>query len=165
MDTLDKILYLLEQQGKTQKELSDYLGLQKNAVSQWKQKTNTSYIKYASQIAKFFNVPVGYLLEEDQAKSDISEQKNNPLNAEASNGKDKLEGVHFYTPPAHLRKSNYTPPASPIEGVWTDINKSDEPGVAMDDLDREMLSLFQQLPQGERYKLIGRLEALLEKWK
>ena len=160
MNFVDRLQSLVDQKGITRNKLLVDLNLGKNSFINWESRGTIPNGETLSKIAQYFNVSVDYLLN-----GKPSEQKNNPLNAEASNGKDKLEGVHFYTPPAHLRKSNYTPPPSPIEGVWTDIKKSDEPGVAMDDLDREMLSLFQQLPQGERYKLIGRLEALLEKWK
>ena len=160
MTTLEKIQKLILEKFGTDKAFEDALGIPNRTVNDWKRGKSKSYMKLIPSIAIACGVSTDYLLMDN-----LTEEKNNPLDDEASNGKDKLEGVHFYTPPAHLRKSNYTPPASPIEGVWTDIKKSDEPGVDMDDLDREMLSLFQQLPQGERYKLIGRLEALLEKWK
>lgn len=62
MDTLDKISALLKEQGKTQKELTDYLGLTKNAYTSWKSGTNKSYLKHLPQIAEFFDVSVDYLL-------------------------------------------------------------------------------------------------------
>lgn len=62
MDTLDKISILLKEQGKKQKDLTDYLGVTKNAFSNWKSGNNTSYMKKLPQIADFFDVSVDYLL-------------------------------------------------------------------------------------------------------
>lgn len=62
MDTLDKILFLLKEQKKTQKELMEYLGLGKTAFTGWKSGANTSYLKYISKIAEFLGVSTDYLL-------------------------------------------------------------------------------------------------------
>ena len=62
MDTLTLVLDLLKQQNKKQKELTDYLGISKNAFTNWKSGNNTSYIKYLPQIAEFLNCSVDYLL-------------------------------------------------------------------------------------------------------
>lgn len=62
LDTLAKILDELSKQKKTQKELTDYLGIQKTAVTQWKLGKNNSYIKHISKIATFLNVSSDYLL-------------------------------------------------------------------------------------------------------
>ncbi len=62
MDTLNKILFLLKEQEKTQKDLMDYLGLGKTAFTGWKSGANTSYLKYISKIAEFLEVSTDYLL-------------------------------------------------------------------------------------------------------
>lgn len=67
MNTFDKIDMLLKQQKKKQIQLTDFLGLNKNAYSDWKIGRTSSYTKHLSQIAEFFDVSVDYLLgKEDQ---------------------------------------------------------------------------------------------------
>ena len=62
MNTFDKIDALLKQQKKKQIQLTDFLGLNKNAYSDWKIGRTTSYTKHLSRIAEFFDVTVDYLL-------------------------------------------------------------------------------------------------------
>lgn len=62
LDTLDRIMQLLKEQRKTQKQLMDYLGLGKTAFTGWKNGSNTSYKKHLDKIAEFFDVSADYLL-------------------------------------------------------------------------------------------------------
>ena len=62
MATLDRILLLLKEQRKTQKQLMDFLGLGKTAFTGWKNGDNFSYKKHIDRIAEFFNVSTDYLL-------------------------------------------------------------------------------------------------------
>ena len=62
MDILHKIIQLLKENNKKQIELTDYLGISKNAFTNWKIGDNSSYMKYLPQIAEFFGVSVDYLL-------------------------------------------------------------------------------------------------------
>ena len=62
MPTLNKILNLLNEQNKTQKQLMEYLGLGKTAFTGWKSGKNTSYKKHIDKIADFFGVSIDYLL-------------------------------------------------------------------------------------------------------
>ena len=62
METLNIIKSLLEKNNLTQKSLTDYLGINKNAFTNWLNGNNTSYIKHLPQIAEFFNVSTDYLL-------------------------------------------------------------------------------------------------------
>lgn len=68
MSTLDKISTLLKEQKKTQKDLMDYLGLEKSTFTTWKSKksTNKSYKKYIKEIAQYLNVSADYLLGTEQ---------------------------------------------------------------------------------------------------
>ena len=68
MSTLDKISALLKEQKKTQKDLMDYLGLEKSTYTTWKssKSRNKSYKKYIKEIAQFFNVSADYLLGTEQ---------------------------------------------------------------------------------------------------
>lgn len=65
MCTISIILELLENQGKTQKQLCDALGIGKQTFSNWKSGISSSYTKYLSQIADFFEVSVDYLLNKN----------------------------------------------------------------------------------------------------
>lgn len=67
MSTIDKIINLLAEQNKKQKELTDYLGISKNSFTDWKSGRIKSYTKYIPQIAAFFGVSTDYLL----GKTDI----------------------------------------------------------------------------------------------
>ena len=62
MDVLNKIIELLNTQNKKQVELTNYLGISKNAFTNWKSGNNTSYMKHLPKIAEFFDVSVDYLL-------------------------------------------------------------------------------------------------------
>ena len=76
MCTLDKISFLLKQKHKTQKDLTDFLGLSKNTFTNWKSGDNESYRKYIDKIAEFFGVSTDYLLGVDET------QKNPPPETE-----------------------------------------------------------------------------------
>lgn len=62
MDTVEKILNLLKEQGKTQKELTVFLGINEGTVADWKKGKTQSYKKHISKIADFFGVSTDYLL-------------------------------------------------------------------------------------------------------
>ena len=62
MCTLDKILELIEKNNIKQKDLTDYLGISKNAFTNWKGGFSQSYKRYLPQIAEFFNVSIDYLV-------------------------------------------------------------------------------------------------------
>lgn len=70
MSTIDRIIQLLKSQQKTQKNLTDYLGIDKGIFSQWKKGTTESYRKYLEEIAEFFGVSVGELIGSENVKSE-----------------------------------------------------------------------------------------------
>ena len=70
MSTIDNIVLLLKEQNKTQKDLCDFLGVTKNAFTDWKSGRIKSYTKYLPQIAEYFDVSVDYLL----GKTDTNEK-------------------------------------------------------------------------------------------
>ena len=74
MDALTRILMLLDEKNIQQKELSDYLGLSKCAMTGWKNGNNNSYMKHIPEIADFFGVSTDYLLgrETPSAKNDFT---------------------------------------------------------------------------------------------
>lgn len=75
MDTINKIMLLLEQKKLSQKELTDYLKLDKSTFSAWKNGKSKSFFKYLPQIADFFNVSTDYLFSDNL--NTPSEQLNN----------------------------------------------------------------------------------------
>lgn len=73
MCVLDRISNLLKEQGKKQKDLTDYLGVSKNIFTNWKAGASKSYLKYIDKIAEFFDVSADYLLgktEDQNPKTD-----------------------------------------------------------------------------------------------
>ncbi|MBQ0097377.1 MAG: LexA family transcriptional regulator [Oscillospiraceae bacterium] len=62
MSILDNIQKLLNSQGKSQSELTEYLNIKKSIYSDWKSGRLSSYNKYLPQIAEFFGVSVDYLV-------------------------------------------------------------------------------------------------------
>lgn len=78
-DVLDRIIALLKEQGKMQKELTEYLGLQKNNFTAWKAGDSRSYLKFLPQISTFLNVPVDYLIsgEKEKPTADYSDEQFN----------------------------------------------------------------------------------------
>lgn len=69
MSTLDKICTLLEQQGKKQKDLTDFLGISKNSFTDWKSGRIKSYTKHLPKIAEFLGVSTDYLLGVENKKA------------------------------------------------------------------------------------------------
>ena len=69
MNTVENILRLLQQKGRTQRELAEFLGLNESAIANWKSGTTKSYKKYINEIANFLQVPVDDLVGETIASS------------------------------------------------------------------------------------------------
>jgi len=67
----------MKQKNKTQKSLTDFLGINKVVFSDWKANKNTSYLKHISKIAEYLNVSTDYLLGNGQ-------KENNPPKDELS---------------------------------------------------------------------------------
>ena len=65
---LDRILECMGTTHGAGKALADYLGVSPNVVTNWKNGSNHSYRKYASQIAKFYGVTAEYLRGESGKK-------------------------------------------------------------------------------------------------
>lgn len=61
---LENILAYLKKQSREQQELCNFLGIKPQAVTNWKNGNNSSYLKYLPKIAEFFNIPLCYLTGE-----------------------------------------------------------------------------------------------------
>ena len=72
MDTLNKISELLKERKISQSELCSFLGIKKNAYTNWKSGHTSSYKKYLPQIADYLNCSVDYLLGREESSNDSS---------------------------------------------------------------------------------------------
>lgn len=63
--TVEKILIVLKARGKQQKDLVEYLGINKQSVSDWKTGKTKSYSKYLKEISEFLNVSVEDLVNDN----------------------------------------------------------------------------------------------------
>lgn len=61
-EVVSRITDLLIANGKTQTELLEYLGLNRNNYSEWKAGRKRSYLLYIDDIARYFQVSPTYLL-------------------------------------------------------------------------------------------------------
>jgi len=62
LETLDRILSLIQAKGITNKEFLEDLNLSLSTISEWKRERNKSYLKHINKIADYFNVSTDYLL-------------------------------------------------------------------------------------------------------
>lgn len=62
MGILDIIILTMQEKGIQQKDISDFLGLSRNTVSEWKRGKSESYLKHLPKIADYLDVSVDYLL-------------------------------------------------------------------------------------------------------
>jgi transcriptional regulator with XRE-family HTH domain len=67
----ERIFELLEQQGKRQAALADFIGVRKNTISEWKAKKTSPSSDLLIKIAEFFDVSLDYLLAGKEAPVSI----------------------------------------------------------------------------------------------
>lgn len=67
---LTRILECMGQKHGAGKELADYLGISGNVITNWKNGSNRSYLKYLSQIAEFYNVSEDFLRGKTSVRQD-----------------------------------------------------------------------------------------------
>lgn len=94
---IQNIIKLLEEQRKTQKNLTDYLGITQNAFTDWKSGRIKSYTKHLPKIAEYFGVTVDYLLGNEESRGH-TEETNSPTAPKLSEGEEMwLELYHLLT--------------------------------------------------------------------
>ena len=64
------ITLLLKKQNRTQKELSDFLGLSQSAITDWKKGKTESYKDYLPEISEFFSVSIDYIMTGEDTKKE-----------------------------------------------------------------------------------------------
>lgn len=72
MDTLHRIISVMGEKNISQKQLTDYLGIQNTAFTKWKSGSNTSYLKHLPKISEFLDVSIDYLLGKTDIKKEPS---------------------------------------------------------------------------------------------
>ena len=77
MSIIDSIIMLMNRQGKKQKELTDYLGIDKSTFSQWKNGTLNSYNKYLDKIASFLGMSHAELIAFHEVNTPFMTGNNN----------------------------------------------------------------------------------------
>lgn len=87
--TIGNIQRLLQEQGKSKKDLCAYIGVSATNFGNWVAGRNVSFMKYTHKIAEYFNISVDCLLNFEQ-------KENAPLYEEQSN----VQGV--YTQNIHM---------------------------------------------------------------
>ena len=73
MDTLDKIMLLIKEHKIEQQDLAEFLGINKQTISDWKSGKSKTYLKYIQTISDYFNVSTDYLLGKTDAKNPPAE--------------------------------------------------------------------------------------------
>lgn len=76
MSIIDKIIKLLDESKRNQKDLTDYLGLEKSVFSAWKSGKSKSYMKHLPKIAEFLNTSVDYLLDNKKSSQSAESELN-----------------------------------------------------------------------------------------
>lgn len=66
----NRIVYLLKERGKQDKDLCRYIGVAQSTFVNWKNRGTDPRPKYLSKIAEFFDVTVDYLLTGDDRETD-----------------------------------------------------------------------------------------------
>lgn len=74
---INKITQLLSEKELTQKDLTDYLDVDKSTFSQWKSGKSQSYTKYITQIADFLDTTPSYLLDWTDDPTDYEKTNEN----------------------------------------------------------------------------------------
>ena len=68
---VERIVNLLAEKGIKNSELTDYLGINATAVSEWKNGKMSSYRKYIAEISDFFEVSADYILGKTHLRNGV----------------------------------------------------------------------------------------------
>lgn len=160
---------LMQTHGLTNYGLSKETGIPEATIGRWKNGKSVASGDNLQKLSTYFNVSIDYLLT-----GEPSEQKNIPLNAEASNGMKENETIRFYTEPAQSQTPflGVMPTSKPYfaGGQPLDTNtpspsseghsKSQAAAMELDELSSTMLQLFSKLSTLDKCKIISTLEEL-----
>ena len=80
MEINKRIFMLLEQQGKTAKQLGEYIGVKPSSISAWKTEGSYPSSKYVIRISEFFSVSIGFLFTGEDDSNTLTDDKQELLN-------------------------------------------------------------------------------------
>ena len=66
-EVYNRIILLMQENGITQAELADHLGVQRATLASWRNNKKRSYLKYIDSIAEYFGVTYDFILHGSQA--------------------------------------------------------------------------------------------------
>ena len=95
-EVLNNILYMMQAKGVRQADIARYLGISKNAVTQWKTHASKSYMDYPEQLAVFFDVSVEDILhtnKDNLYESHLSLDEQQILQDYRSLSKEKKDAI------------------------------------------------------------------------
>ena len=75
---VQRIVGLIREQGKKEKDLTDHIGIAPGAMSKWKYDGSYVYIKYIYEICEFLNTTPNYLFfgpEDDEERLSLREKE------------------------------------------------------------------------------------------
>ncbi len=175
---VNKILVLLRRNEQNQKDLTDYLGIEKSVFSAWISGKSQSYMKYIDKIGHFFNVSLDYLLGENtyQSKSSKSTEYTGKCAEEVkvirvinSNKGEKVEKTFMATNILELSINGVTITLSVPDGAQV-ISKSppkdESPKISLSKIKTEQDSvpnLRDEIPQEVREMLDKKREQYVQK--
>lgn len=98
MHTLDIIFKELKNQNKTAKQLCEFLGLGKQACTDWKSGKSNSYKKYLPEIANYLNISIEYLCGKEEKPTgentgELTEQEKILLNTFRSSSEEAKQRI------------------------------------------------------------------------
>ena len=80
MEINKRIFMLLEQQGKTAKQLGEYIGVKPSSISAWKTEGSYPSSKYVIRISEFFSVSIGFLFTGEDDSNTLTDDEQELLN-------------------------------------------------------------------------------------
>lgn len=98
MNACERMVLLLEEQGKTKKDLAEHLGLSYNTVRIWKNKQPIPPAEHLVSIAEYLGISVKYLLcgEAEEYKEALSTEEKELISHYLKLNKLRKEEVLWY---------------------------------------------------------------------
>lgn len=159
MTISQRIFFLMEKQGKKQKELSKFTGISTSTISAWNKRGTNPAADTISTIADFLEVTVDYLLtgKENQTAILTTDEQELLENYRQLTSDGKEEASKRVKELSIQDASNKE---HDIEPVIPHSNASN-----INIYEQDLLRSFRELPFGEQMKIIGKVETLAEIFK
>lgn len=145
MSIINKILKLLHEQGKTQADICNYIGIKPNVFTTWKTRGTDPPAKFLIQICEFLSVSLEYLLTDDDSEQiKINDLSNRSINFSSDTD---FSGGTFYN----------------VTGDDADFSSLDNNN-SMKKYEKYsgIIEHIESLPEREQWKAIFKLEDVLK---